>query len=64
MIHKFKLQHPYIIASDQVIQKAYTQTPNKENKSENQILDLMKDYILSHNLQEEVIEWYTKDLRE
>lgn len=56
-IYLFKTTFPYIIAEDNILQEAYTQVPNKENKSENQILDLMKDYILSHNLQEEVIEW-------
>lgn len=55
-IYLFKTTFPYIIAEDNILQEAYNQIPNKETKSENQILDLMKDYILSQDLQEEVIE--------
>lgn len=54
-IYLFKTTYPYIITEDNIIQEAYNQVPNKENKSEDQILDLMKDYILSQDLQEEVI---------
>lgn len=52
----FQLKYPHIEATKEVILEAYDQVTNKHLKGLQEVLDLMQDYILSQNLQEEVQE--------